>query len=687
MTKKARKSKDRHHELRVEKNKPAGSPIEPSGRAFLKKPLIHVLLLIFVGTLVYSNTFSVPFQFDDAGMIETPFLKNLTHSEQAVVSSNRMKDVFSQRYFGSLSFELNRRISGAEPAGYHAVNLLIHIANAILVYLLAAATFSVPLLEASRLREHAGYIALFSALFFISHPIQTQAVTYIVQRLASLTTLFYLLSLLSYVKYRLSSGGTGRYVYYSAAFLSAALAMFTKEIAFTLPMVIMLYELMFFRGAIGKRMLFLLPILATMLIVPLLMVDIKQPSGNMLEKIGEATRVQTSLSRWDYLFTEIRVIVTYLRLLVIPVNQNLDYDYPVYRSLFETQVFLSFLLLSVLIGAAVCMLRRANRSDQGLRLSAFGIFWFFITLSVESGIIPIADVIFEHRVYLPSVGAFAAFTSGIFFVLGRVGRRGIRQAVISIIIISQMIYAGAAYSRNAVWSSDVSLWEDVVKKSPQKARGRINLGNAYKTRGMIDDAIREFDATVRLRPDSVKAHYNLGVALWTKGLVDKAVESYKEALRLNPDYAEAHNNLGVAFKTKGLMTRAEEHYLSALKLNPDYAEAHNNIGEIYGSRGLTDRALEHYKEALRLEPDFAEAHNNLGTVLRSKGMVDKAVQQYETALRLKPDFVEAHYNLGYIYYEKRMMEKARREFETVLRLRPGLHYARQMLNAIAGSAK
>ena len=241
---------------------------------------------------------------------------------------------------------------GLDVTGYHIFNLVIHLLNALLVYWLIILTFRTPYasayLQKDVLKTSAPYrwIPLFTALLFVSHPVQTQAVTYIVQRFASLSTLFYLASLVLYIKARGSdSSKKARYAFYAGSIISAILAMRTKEIAFTLPVMAVLYEFMFFRGDIKKRVLYLLPLVLTMFIIPLSML-VTQGGSTGASGIDELTKIAGSVdvSRWDYLNTQFRVIVTYIRLLFFPVNQNLDYDYPIYRTFFTPPVFLSFLV-------------------------------------------------------------------------------------------------------------------------------------------------------------------------------------------------------------------------------------------------------------------------------------------------------------------------------------------------------
>jgi hypothetical protein len=259
---------------------------------------------------------------------------------------------------------------------------------------------------------------LFAALLFAVHPIQTQAVTYIVQRFASLAALFYLFALVTYIKFRLISLQTPilegqhhrpgisvkRYALYAVSLISVILAMKTKEFAFTLPVVMAICEFMFFKETLKRRMLYLAPIILTMVIIPPSLSDTSgslSEIGGIDEAAAEISGARDKISRWDYLNTQFRVIVTYIRLLFLPISQNLDYDYPIYRSFFSPAVILSFMFLLLLFGIGIYLFYISRITHCALRITAFGIFWFFVTLSVESSVIPIDAL--EHRVYLPSV--------------------------------------------------------------------------------------------------------------------------------------------------------------------------------------------------------------------------------------------------------------------------------------------
>ena len=227
-----------------------------------------------------------------------------------------------------------------------------------------------------------------------------------------MVTMFYLLSLALYVKARLSNkGNISKTLLFTGSLISAVLAMLTKENAFTLPFAIVLFEFFFLRTkklSINFRdyrvILLMAAFLGMIIIIPLkFSFSIFKPIPPML---GHAYTV-TPL---NYLFTQFSVIVKYIQLLFLPINQNLDYDFPISNTFFEIRTLLSFLVLLSLIILAIFSFKR-------YRIISFGIFWFFLTLSIESSFIPINDVIFEHRTYLPSFGFFLILTSGIYFLL------------------------------------------------------------------------------------------------------------------------------------------------------------------------------------------------------------------------------------------------------------------------------
>lgn len=652
-----------------DRHKHNSSTMGGRGRLYLDSPLVHGMLITILCLVAYSNTYHVPFQFDDPRSItEVSFVRHIQFFPNIATLG---------RSIGFLTFALNYRLHGADVVGYHIVNLIIHIINALLVYALMVLSFRTPHLQHSSLKQRSGIMALFFALLFAGHPIQTQAVTYIAQRFASLATLFYLTSLTAYIKSRLAISekrpATGNLAWYAVSLISAALAMKTKETAFTLPLVITLYEFLFFGGAIKKRVFLLIPLLLTMAIIPISMLGTARPLGDLINDVSEATRLQTDMTRTEYLFTEFTVIVLYLRLLIFPINQNLDYDYPLYRSFFVPEVLLSFLLLTLIFGTGIYLLYRDRRSPGNGRLLAFGIFWFFITLSVESSIVPIVDVIFEHRVYLPSIGFFLTSTCALFLGAESLQARwaGAGRAVIAALAAAVVVFAGLTYARNMVWQSEVSLWEDVIQKSPLTARGYNGLGLAYYNMRQFDKAIKAFTGAIALRPSYGSAFNNLGSALYLKGLYDEAIEAQTAAIALEQKNPVFFNNRGLSHAARGEFDHAIEDYTQALGLDPSSAEAHHNLGFAYHNKRHYSQAIEEYSKSIALEPGNALLYNNRALSYMEHGEQERALQDYADAIALNPDLDVAYSGRGAVYGARGQFDQAIADFTRAISLNSG----------------
>lgn len=562
------------------------------------RPALSLALIALVGILGYSNSFQVPFLFDDLTSIsENPVITDLgSFLSGAGLAYN------ARRFVGYLSFALNYRFGGLEPAGYHAVNLAIHLASSFLVYALVRLTLGTPVLVALRPgagevgegRQPLQYVPLFSALLFVCHPIQTQAVTYLVQRLASLAAMFYLLALVLYVAGRLAgpnsaaqtpSGAAGEggrapgavrpYLCYAGALLAALLALATKEIAFTLPLALMLYELCFFGLSRRKKALLGGAALASALFLAAAIAASDRPLGELISDVSDQLRLQTAMSRWDYFLTQCSVIVTYLRLLFLPVGQNLDYDYPIRHSLFQPQVLFPFLLLVSLLALALKLYRSSARGGSAgaeSRLICFGILWFFVTLSIESSVIPIEDVIYEHRMYLPALGAFLALSCA-GALLARRRPRAVAAAALGFVLLM----TGVTWVRNLTWRDGVTFWSDVVAKSPNKARPHLNLGAELENLGRSREAILEFRKALALYPDYRQAYGNLGAALNSVGDFPEAMAVLGEGLRKFPGDPDLLNNLGVSYAAQGRAEIAVGYFEAAVKLAPEVAKYRSNL--------------------------------------------------------------------------------------------------------------
>ena len=602
-------------------------------------PVLHVALIALLTVICYSNSFKVPFLFDDGASIErNPVIRDLGN-----FFLNDSGYRFNPgRFIGYLSFAANFRFGALQVAGYHAVNLAIHLVNSLLVYALARIGFRALPREGSQ-DPATPWIALFAALLFAVHPLQTEAVTYVVQRLTSLTATFYLLAMVCYARMRQLVGSPGAKlrasIYYLLCFCSVLLAMKTKEIAFTLPLALCLYETLFQEGRPGQRLRLLLPLLLTLPVIPLGMLTVGKPLGALISDVAQATKLQTSLPRWDYLVTQFSVITTYLRLIFLPVGQNIDYDYPVYHSLFAPRVLICFLILSSLLVLAVYLLLRSYRRpdlDAGasahdsarLRLIAFGLLWFFLTLSVESSLVPIADVIFEHRVYLPCVGMFLCLAASGALLWRKFPGASLHRAFVALSAAIILLLAATTWARNKTWGDGIGFWQDVVSKSPGKSRPYINLG----------------------------------MLLSRAGRNEEALASYQQAARIVPDSAEALNNEAAALSALGRFQEAQKLLLRTIAVHPEHADAYYNLGRIYLLYlRKNDAAIAMLRQASALDPEHLDALVNLAAAYNLERDYPATVRLLEPAMAGLCGRADAHLNLGVAYAGVGNLRAAQRE--------------------------
>ena len=574
------------------------TPKKPDAPKGYRKPalkhgdILKWLFLSLIVFLIYSNTLKSPFLFDDVHVIpDNPSIRltNLNLDELTRAASGG-------RPIAKVSFALNYYFHKYDVLGYHLINILIHITTGFFLYLLAQMTLS--LLSRRSEQSFHKWIPFFTAMIWLVHPIQTQSVSYIVQRMNSLAAMFYVLSLLLYGKARLHENLNKRGLLFAACFVSGLFSLGSKEIAATLPFIIFLYEWYFFQdlSRVWLRR-HLLPVGGILLIF--VVVSLLYLGGNPFERI--LTDYKTyPFNMAERVLTEFRVVIYYISLLILPhpSRLNVDYDFSISRSLMDPpSTLLCLLLIAGLIGLA------SYRPKKRLLLS-FTILWFFGNLVIESSVIAL-DIIFEHRTYLPSMFVFFLVVTLMFRYVKP------KEIGIGILCAVSILFSIWSYERNNVWRDDMSLWADCAEKSPNKAR----------------------------------PHTNLGVALWQRGKTKQAMEHYTKALRVNPNYIDAHNNLGIILRRQGRLEEAAEHFSTVLRIDPDYREAHNNLGNTFSGLGRLDEAINHYKEALRIDPHDAVAHYNLGNTLGHQQKFKEARSHYEAALRIRPDFPEARSNL------------------------------------------
>ncbi|MBN1670245.1 MAG: tetratricopeptide repeat protein [Kiritimatiellae bacterium] len=710
----------------------------PAAAAARRVDLVAPLLIVAVGLCCYANAFYCSFHFDDKPAI----VDNETIRDPGNIRAIWERNPF--RFVTYLTLALNYRFGGLGVFGYHLVNNALHIATGLLLWWLVRLLLAAPGGAGPPFSRR--MTPLLPALLFVAHPVQTQAVTYIVQRAACLATLFYLLAMVCHLKaaHTRPDAARQRLLWSAGAVTGTVLAMFSKEIAFTLPFAILLLEAAFSPAAgtgRKKRLLRLLPVISVGVAVPLCALC----HPGTIQGLATEARI---IPRTHYLLTQFHVMRTYIRLLVWPWPQNVDYHYPIATTLWELPTLLSLGCL-LLVGAAGVALFRRNR------LVGFGILFFFLALSVESSVVPLRDVIFEHRLYLPMAGFTMVLAGGAAAGLSALQRRGVRPRAIRLgwIALTALLTGAAGWAthrRNETWRDELALWRDVVAKSPNKGRGHNNLGLALAAMGRLDEAAAQYSRALEVDPFYGKAHHNLGLifagrkdydaallhfsaaleldprnedlpgnlgaAFANAGDYTNAVVQFSEAVRRNPDSLKARLNLGDAFERQDRYALAVEHYSRALELAPDApkvhkklgqslaesgqltpalahfsrvladvphsAEAHNDFGLALKKLGQVERAVDHYRQALESDPACAKAHNNLGVVFATRERYDEAILHFSAAVESDPDFAEAHGNLGLALRLRGDREAAITHFSKALRIQPDFEKARRSLETL-----
>ena len=642
-----------------------------------------VLGILFTVTLaVYWNSFNVPLVFDDLLTIQKN--ANLRFGE---INWN----VLGSRYLLFILFTLNYLWTGQEVWSYHLVNFLLHFLNGVLVFVLAEHVFRK--LEENQPRCRI-YAALASALFLL-HPVQTESVTYISSRSELLSTFFYLAGLLVFVLWPERRIG---FVCSLAVAVIYFLGIGSKETVVTLPGAIFLYDFLFlskaqFRPLLSRWRFYITFVAGTAGAIYLLLTRILRGT------IGSG--LPGHLTVWQYLLTEFRVLVIYVRLVFFPIGLNLDYDVRPSNSLLEAGVIVSLLFLCALLALALALRRREP-------VFAFSILWFFITLSATSSVVVVADVIFEHRLYLPMTGICLSFP-----LLVELGYRKLRERVAipgtafaySCLLLA--LLAVGTIVRNYTWGDEVRLWEDVVSKSAQKDRPYNALAWAYYKRAQYDRAVDVLQmGSERLSDKGAKFSDTLGNMYLQLGQYEKAVDLFKKALPKfsGESLAVVFNNLGVAYlymwnnlqahraqlrpeeftaRTEEVLKPATEAFSKAMEIDPNMYGALDSYINVVCYRGkggeLETTALEHLKQ----KEDFrnlyilgkvafnnAVAATDRGNAEEATKDFVKADQYFERAEKLKTDEKIVYFNHGYTLVSLKQDARAKEKYLLAIRIEP-----------------
>jgi Flp pilus assembly protein TadD len=556
-----------------------------------------IALIVAATAAAYANSLRCPFIFDDlTNIVANASIRHLWPLRDVFLVHAAGKAVMHSRPVVNLTFAINYAMGGLNTLPFHLTNLVIHLLAGLTLFGVVRRTLVLPGIP-ERFSRRAVPLALAVALLWALHPLQTQAVTFVTQRYESLMGLFYLAALYGLVRSGTSSQGRA---WAAASVAAATLALGCKEVAVSAPLILLLYDRAFLAGSVreawARRRGMYVGLLGAWLGFAVLQVF----SGSRGEWAGYSLPVP-----WhQYASSQFGVILHYLRLSLWPQPLVLDYGWPVAGSASE-----------ILPGAIVVGGAAAASGYALVRRPKLGFLggWFFLILAPTSSVMPITDLAFLHRMYLPLAALVVLAALGAVVAIdalvrrGRLGARGAAATATGLVAVVAASLAAGTWQRNRDFGSPVSIWRDTVAKAPRNPRAHYNLGYAYSAQGRSDEAIAEYRTAVALEPNYAWARNNLGAALAGRGQVEEAIAHFRKVLELSPGYAEAHNNLGLALAGRGQAAEAIAHFRKALELSPDYAEAHLNLGSALARSGQLEEAFAHYRKAQELNPGSVEA--------------------------------------------------------------------------------
>ena len=564
----------------------------------LLSQLGYCLLISLLGVLFFSNHLNNPFQFDSvAYIVNNANLKN----PETLLSFEFWKKEFLARGLLRISLALNAYLDDFRPFGYHIFNLAFHILNALLLFFVLEKSLRRFGMEAvgwvsKRIRS----VSFFSAVFFLCHPIQTESVIYIMSRSEVIASTFYLAGFLLFQQLleRSSTSHLQYGLYFLSIFLIALVGFSVKQIVATLPAIMILYYLCScpdhspalqflkkWRWAITG----IIAGVAGFLFYKLL--------TDETFLIGPS-RPEEMVGRAKYMLSQPSVIVFYyLKMLLFPMNLNIDPDIAVVTSFLSWNFLLPMFCIAFLL---LCSLKVFKT-----RFVFFFLCWFFIILSPSSSIVTLHDLAAEHRTYLASAGIFILFACGVAEVTCRWGE----TRPLNITLIFCVFALGImTMKRNAVWQSELSLWQDTHQKSPHKLRPLINLARAHSLEGNSEKAIQYYQESLVKGPGVFATNYNLGALYLEKGLVTDALRHFQLASRIEPEIPEPFAKLGEIYLSQKNFKLADSYFKRAVELNPRSSKVFKNLGVVnFYHLNRPKQGLAYFTRSLNLDPGQPEA--------------------------------------------------------------------------------
>lgn len=578
-----------------------------------------VLLLASVTILAYRPAWNGGFLWDDDAYVTSNDLLTAPDGLRRIWFSFDSPSQYFPLVYST--FRIERALWGLNPAGYHVVNILLHIANALLVWQLLA-----------RLKVPGGWLA---AAIFVLHPVHVESVAWITERKNVLMAFFFLLTLLAWIEF-IDERTVRRWRFYVLALVLYALALFSKTTACTLPAALLLI-LWLQKKRIDKQRLGQ--------VVPFILLGIGMGLLTVWwERYHQGTHGPLfALSPIERLLIASRAVWFYLGKLIWP--SNLIFIYPRWTIAPAYLLDYAWLLAAAALCAAIYFVRRYV--GRGVEVAAL---FFVATLSPVLGFIMLYTFrytfVADHYQYVASIGPIALASAGVTSLAGAFKTSRYFIATAASILIATL--ALLTWRQSTMYADIEALWRTTIARNPSCWMAYNNLGIVLSQKGQVDDAIAHYRKTLEMQPDYSEADYNLGVALLQKGEIDEAINHCQRAVAVQPKDPEAQLALGNALLRKALIDEAIVHYQKALAIRPYYVAAHYNLSRAFLEKGEADAAIFHGVAALSVQPEHADAHTNIAAALVEKSQVADAIVHYKKALEIAPRSVSAQNNLAWI---------------------------------------
>jgi tetratricopeptide (TPR) repeat protein len=601
-----------------------------------KKVSVFIILFIIILS-IYSNTFHSSWHFDDEPNITgNPNLQLREFSWQNIKKTFYAHPSEPGNFYrpvACLSFALNYYFGKYNVVGYHIVNISIHFLAAIFLFLLLYHTLNLPLLKA-RYGTNSYLIALLSTILWAINPIQTQAITYIVQRMASMAGMLYIISMYLYLKGRTATKNPAKIILFLLCATSTILALGSKENAIMIPFSLFLYDFLLIQGISRenrkKHLKILLVAIIMTLSIGIIYFSFFDTTFFSFFELYEK-RVFTL---WERLLTQPRVIIFYISLIFYPVSTRLSigHDIVVSQSFFDppTTILCIILIIGMVIGAIYIAKKEP--------LISFSVLFFFLNHIPESTILPL-EIVFEHRNYTPSMFFFVPITIGVVYAISYFSYKRSMQVIIALSMILVIIgQSHSTFMRNFTWKNEESLWIDCTDKYPEIYRCRHNLSKYYEAHNQNKKAIVEYKKALDLesihrKDEKAMTYYNLGVIYLLSREFKKAKGYFSQAMEIDPCSPGAHNNQAIVL---------------AATTN-DYQEVGNEL-----------------QKAITCNPASTHARSNLGILLVKSGRIDVGIMEIKKALETDPNNVVTILRLGYAYMKKGDLGSASIYFKEVI---------------------